>query len=195
MASAIRCPPAARAIGARAEWAAGAARAGSPMVNAAGEGSTLALALRADPAAIPIIMLTVRVEDTDRIVGLELGADDYITKPFNPHEVVARVRAVLRRAAGPTAPASRLQHGALALDLDAHRVAVAGIAAEDLPHVFERFYRADHHGRAREAGGSGLGLAITRQLVRLQGGVVGVESAPGQGARFWFSLPTPPGTP
>ncbi|MEI7770260.1 MAG: ATP-binding protein [Chloroflexales bacterium] len=64
-----------------------------------------------------------------------------------------------------------------------------GIAAADLPHVFERFYRADHHGRARDSGGSGLGLAITCQLVRLQGGVVGVESAPGQGARFWFSLP------
>ncbi len=64
-----------------------------------------------------------------------------------------------------------------------------GIAAEDLPHVFERFYRADHHGRARDSGGSGLGLAITSQLIRLQGGTTGVESAPGQGARFWFSLP------
>ncbi|MEI7643313.1 MAG: ATP-binding protein [Chloroflexales bacterium] len=64
-----------------------------------------------------------------------------------------------------------------------------GIAAADLPHVFERFYRADHHGRARDSGGSGLGLAITSQLVRLQGGMIGVESAPSQGARFWFSLP------
>jgi signal transduction histidine kinase len=65
----------------------------------------------------------------------------------------------------------------------------AGIAAADLPHVFERFYRADR-GRARADGGSGLGLAITRQLVRLQGGTIGVESAPGQGSRFWFTLPT-----
>jgi two-component system OmpR family sensor kinase len=64
----------------------------------------------------------------------------------------------------------------------------AGIPAGDLPHIFERFYRADR-GRAREAGGSGLGLAITRQLVLLQGGTVGVESAPGQGSRFWFTLP------
>ena len=54
--------------------------------------------VRGDPslAATPIIMVTARVEDTDRIVGLELGADDYVTKPFNPREIVARVRAVLR---------------------------------------------------------------------------------------------------
>ena len=55
-------------------------------------------------AAMPIIMLTARVEDHDKIVGLELGADDYVTKPFNPGEVVARVRAVLRRAQGEPAP-------------------------------------------------------------------------------------------
>ncbi|MCX7789008.1 MAG: HAMP domain-containing histidine kinase [Chloroflexaceae bacterium] len=64
----------------------------------------------------------------------------------------------------------------------------AGIAPEDLPHVFERFYRADR-GRAREHGGSGLGLTIAHELVRLQGGRMGVESAPGRGARFWFTLP------
>jgi two-component system OmpR family sensor kinase len=69
-----------------------------------------------------------------------------------------------------------------------------GIAAADLPHLFERFYRADR-GRARAAGGSGLGLAITRQLVRLQGGEIGVASAPGQGARFWFTLPAAPDGP
>src|SRR5262245_51972368 len=58
--------------------------------------------IRSDPAlaATPIIMLTARIEDTDKIVGLELGADDYITKPFNPREVVARVRSVLRRSQG-----------------------------------------------------------------------------------------------
>jgi two-component system alkaline phosphatase synthesis response regulator PhoP len=76
--------------------------------------------------ATPIIMLTARVDDQDKIVGLELGADDYVTKPFNPREVVARVRAVLRRVGGDRAPGRLLRFGALRIDLDAHRVEVAG---------------------------------------------------------------------
>ena len=103
------------------------------------DGLEIARALRADPAtaALPIIMLTARVDDTDRIVGLELGADDYITKPFNPREVVARVRAVLRRTSGPVTPPQRLQHGDLLLDLDAHRVTVAGNELELTPTEFD----------------------------------------------------------
>lgn len=69
--------------------------------------------------ATPIIMLTARTEDVDRIVGLELGADDYVTKPYNPRELVARVRAVLRRtnpAADPAAAPQVLQVGNVALD-------------------------------------------------------------------------------
>jgi len=69
--------------------------------------------------ATPIIMLTARTEDVDRIVGLELGADDYVTKPYNPRELVARVRAVLRRTNPPAetaAPATVLQLGDVALD-------------------------------------------------------------------------------
>lgn len=64
------------------------------------DGWDVARLVRSDPvlAATPIIMLTARVEDNDKIVGLEIGADDYITKPFNPREVVARVRALLRRS-------------------------------------------------------------------------------------------------
>lgn len=102
-------------------------------------GLDLARQLRADPAtaALPILMLTARVDDTDRIVGLELGADDYVTKPFNPREVVARVRAVLRRAGGSAAPTQRLQHGALTLDLDAHRVTCAGEPIELTPTEFD----------------------------------------------------------
>jgi two-component system OmpR family sensor kinase/two-component system sensor histidine kinase BaeS len=66
-----------------------------------------------------------------------------------------------------------------------------GIAAEDLPHVFERFWRSEHS-RSREHGGSGLGLAIARALARGQGGDIGVESAPGRGTTFWFTVPVAP---
>ncbi|MFV9505900.1 MAG: response regulator [Oscillochloridaceae bacterium umkhey_bin13] len=93
-----------------------------------GDGMDLARQLRADPttAALPIIMLTARIEDADRIVGLELGADDYVSKPFNPRELVARVRAVLRRTTGSaTTPPQRLSHGELRLDLDAHQAWLA----------------------------------------------------------------------
>ena len=75
-------------------------------------------------AAMPIIMLTARVEDQDKIVGLELGADDYVTKPFNPGEVVARVRAVLRRVQGEPSPSRLLRCGEITIDLDAHQVQV-----------------------------------------------------------------------
>ena len=73
--------------------------------------------MRSDPAlaAIPIIMLTARIEDTDKIVGLEMGADDYVTKPYNPREVVARVRARLRQP-GPLPSTATLQVGHLTLD-------------------------------------------------------------------------------
>jgi two-component system alkaline phosphatase synthesis response regulator PhoP len=84
-------------------------------------------------AATPIIMLTARVEDTDKIVGLELGADDYITKPFNAREVVARVNAVLRRTRldqlASAAP-HVLVAGGLRLDLDQHTLTVAGQPVE-----------------------------------------------------------------
>lgn len=76
--------------------------------------------------ALPILMLTARVEDTDKIVGLELGADDYVTKPFNAREIVARVRSLLRRAQfGQSAPPQLLRHGALVLDPDQHTVTLA----------------------------------------------------------------------
>jgi DNA-binding response OmpR family regulator len=69
----------------------------------------------------PIIMLTARVEDIDRIIGLELGADDYVTKPFNPRELVARVRAVLRRAGGAATAPEMLRAGGLVLDVSGHQ--------------------------------------------------------------------------
>jgi two-component system alkaline phosphatase synthesis response regulator PhoP len=95
--------------------------------------------VRSDPAlaATPIIMVTARVEDTDRIVGLELGADDYVTKPFNPREIVARVRAVLRRSSGAApAPVRLLQAGDLALDPDRHEATLRGQLLELTPTEF-----------------------------------------------------------
>ena len=78
---------------------------------------------------VPIIMLTARDGETDRVIGLELGADDYVTKPFSPRELVARVRAVLRRRAG-MAEVEVLHAGDLELDLPRMRVTRAGQAIE-----------------------------------------------------------------
>lgn len=78
---------------------------------------------------IPIIMLTARTQDDDRILGLEMGAADYVAKPFNPREVVARINAVLRRAAAPLkyAPADVITIADLSIDMAAHSVSVNGI--------------------------------------------------------------------
>ena len=70
----------------------------------------------------PIIMLTARVEETDRIVGLELGADDYVTKPFSPRELVARIRAVLRRVGDSEPVAQLIRRGDLAIDIEKRTV-------------------------------------------------------------------------
>jgi DNA-binding response OmpR family regulator len=75
---------------------------------------------------VPIIMLTARIDETDRLIGLELGADDYITKPFSPRELVARVRAVLRRVRGGLVPTEFIQMGDIEIDLSGHRVSHAG---------------------------------------------------------------------
>jgi len=79
---------------------------------------------------VPIIMLTARADESDTLVGLELGADDYITKPFSPKELVARVRAVLRRAEAARAPSNVLRVRDLELDVGRMRVSVAGRQVE-----------------------------------------------------------------
>ena len=79
---------------------------------------------------VPILILTARDEEVDRIIGLELGADDYVTKPFSPRELVARVRAVLRRADPPPPDAGSLEVGDLAIDLRTRRVTFAGAELE-----------------------------------------------------------------
>jgi two-component system alkaline phosphatase synthesis response regulator PhoP len=83
------------------------------------DGLDVTRSLRQDPATVdlPIIMVTARVEETDRLIGLELGADDYLTKPFSPRELVARVRAVLRRAEGRNESTATLTIGDLRIDL------------------------------------------------------------------------------
>jgi DNA-binding response OmpR family regulator len=77
-------------------------------------------------SAVPIIMLTARVEEADRVVGLELGADDYVVKPFSPRELVARVRASLRRAGGQIGPASVIRTGDVELDTNTLMATVGG---------------------------------------------------------------------
>jgi len=88
-------------------------------------------------SGVPIIMLTARVEEADRIVGLELGADDYVTKPFSPRELVARVRATLRRVNGELGPATAVRAGDVELDTAALTATVAGEPVDLTPTEFQ----------------------------------------------------------
>jgi len=99
------------------------------------DGREVCRRLRAE-SAVPIIMLTALAEESDQIVGLELGADDYITKPFSPAVLVARVRAALRRARGDLAEATALRRGDLEIDPDAYAVTLAGRPLRLTPHEF-----------------------------------------------------------
>jgi DNA-binding response OmpR family regulator len=92
------------------------------------DGLAVCRILRADPltAAIPIIMVTARAHESDRIVGLELGADDYVTKPFSPRELVARVGALLRRTSTGATLERVFRYGPLVLDPGRHRVTLEG---------------------------------------------------------------------
>jgi two-component system alkaline phosphatase synthesis response regulator PhoP len=89
------------------------------------DGLDVCRALRRE-SDVPIIMLTARVDETDRLIGLELGADDYITKPFSPRELVARVRAVLRRVQGGIRQPGLIRAGELEIDLHGYRVSRGG---------------------------------------------------------------------
>jgi two-component system phosphate regulon response regulator PhoB len=91
-------------------------------------GTDLCRQLRADPsfAGLPIIMLTAKADEVDRVVGFELGADDYVTKPFSPRELTLRVNAVLRRQNARSKASNLLEKSALRLDPDRHRCHVAG---------------------------------------------------------------------
>jgi two-component system alkaline phosphatase synthesis response regulator PhoP len=89
------------------------------------DGLDVTRALRRD-STIPLIVLTARAEESDRLVGLELGADDYVTKPFSPKELVARVRAVLRRASTQPSDDELIRAGEVTLDVPKRRVSVGG---------------------------------------------------------------------
>jgi DNA-binding response OmpR family regulator len=90
----------------------------------------------AEWSGLPVIMLTAKGEDVDKVVGLEVGADDYLAKPFNPRELLARIRAVLRRAS-PAATPARLRVGRLELDFAAREVTVGGRRRVLTHHEFE----------------------------------------------------------
>jgi len=94
--------------------------------------------IRADKKlfTIPILMLTARIEDADKIAGLQLGADDYLTKPFNGGELVARVNAIMRRATGLLTPSNVLECGDLRVDVDQHTVHLHGEALDLSPSEF-----------------------------------------------------------
>jgi len=92
------------------------------------DGLTVCRRIR-ETSRVPILMLTARGDEADRVVGLELGADDYIPKPFSPRELLARLRAVLRRAQ-PAAEARQIVIGRLAIDVDARQVRVGAAPAE-----------------------------------------------------------------
>jgi DNA-binding response OmpR family regulator len=113
-----------------------------------GDGFDLCRTLRAE-SNVPIIMLTARGDETDRIVGLEIGADDYLPKPFNPRELLARIRAVLRRRTreSPTS-GELLQVGSLHIDRERREVRVGERVASLTHHQFELLrILAEHAGR------------------------------------------------
>jgi DNA-binding response OmpR family regulator len=113
------------------------------------DGLLVCQAMRADPgtAGIPIIMLTARGDEADRVAGLELGADDYVTKPFSPKELVARVAARLRRHA-PSPGAGVLRYEAITIDADRHVVTLDGAEVKLTAKEFLLLqYLVQHRGR------------------------------------------------
>ncbi|NLS75706.1 MAG: response regulator transcription factor [Chloroflexi bacterium] len=99
-------------------------------------------------SSTPIIMLTARAEETDKLIGLEIGADDYMTKPFSPRELVARVRAVLRRVGGDEPAETLIRAANVEIDLQAHTVLVQGQQVDLTPTEFDLLVAmARHPGR------------------------------------------------
>src|ERR1700704_1235337 len=114
------------------------------------DGLEVCRAVRAT-STVPILMLTARDDDVDKIVGLEVGADDYLTKPFNPRELVARIKSILRRST-QTARSSRpqeaaMEHGQLRIDAGRREVTVSGRQVQLAPKEFDLLWELlDHRG-------------------------------------------------
>ena len=103
------------------------------------DGLEVCRTLKGTPAtsALPIIMLTAKAEEVDKIIGLELGADDYMTKPFSPRELTARIKAVLRRSQKETALPGELQVGRLRFNFSRYEVSMGGVKLELTPKEYE----------------------------------------------------------
>jgi DNA-binding response OmpR family regulator len=126
------------------------------------DGFEVARTLRREDRAIPILMLTARVDEIDRVVGIELGADDYVCKPFSPREVVARVRAILRRVANTNVgPAPLMRFGRLEIDEAAREVRVDGRDLRLKPREFSLLLEL--------ATNAGVALSRQRLLERVWG--------------------------
>jgi len=102
-------------------------------------------------STVPILMLTARDDDVDKIVGLEVGADDYLTKPFNPRELVARIKSILRRATqtqkSGRPPEAVMEHGAIKIDAGRREVTVSGDQVQLAPKEFDLLWELlDHRG-------------------------------------------------
>jgi DNA-binding response OmpR family regulator len=148
---------------------------------------------------VPILMLTARKEDVDKIVGLEIGADDYLTKPFNPRELVARVRAILRRRKAGSKTTGVIEVGKLRIDLSRHEVTVAGAPialrskefallatlAQNLGIVFSReklletVWGYDYYGETRT-----VDVHINHLRDKLSGSDVRIETIRGTGYKM-----------
>lgn len=126
------------------------------------DGFEVARTLRREERTVPIVMLTARADEVDRVVGLELGADDYVCKPFSPRELVARVKSVLRRSGrGLDAPPALLRFGRLEIDESAREARVDGVDVKLKPREFSLLLEL--------ASNAGVALSRERLLERVWG--------------------------
>ena len=164
------------------------------------EGLEIVAKLRRRPETkkLPIIMVTAKSTEIDKVKGLDVGADDYLTKPFGVMELIARVKAVLRRTMeeliynlcdnairynkkdGTVTVTTGIENGHTFLSVKDTGI---GISAEHQERVFERFYRVDKS-RSKATGGTGLGLAIVKHIVAQHGAKLTLESEQGKGTEI-----------